>query len=67
MSSRKKYMNEQTDESERSPWDFILFGVTFLGFVTGAAGIVIDSVCGCLTGLFLMAVGLIYFTLRPSD
>ena len=60
-------MNEQTDESQRGRWDFILFGVTFLGFVLGAAGIVTNAICGSLTGVCLMGVGLIYFTLRRSD
>lgn len=60
-------MNEQLDQTERSRWDFIHFGVMFLGFVLGAAGIVINSVAWSLVGLFLMLVGVLYFSLKPSE
>ena len=60
-------MNEQTDLSHRGPWDFVFFGVMFLGFVLGAAGIVVDSVGGCIAGLVLMGLGVIYFTFRRAD
>jgi hypothetical protein len=60
-------MNERTEESQRSRWDFIQFSVIFFGFVLAAGGIITDSIRGALAGLFLMAVGLTYFLLRDSD
>jgi len=39
----------------------------FLGFVLGAAGIVVNSVSGCIIGLVLMGLGAIYFSFRRAD
>lgn len=61
-------MNEQTDDQPRSQWDFIHFGAIFFGFILGAAGLITGSICGGLTGVFLMGWGLIYFLFNaPED
>ena len=59
-------MNEHLDEFKRSVGDLILFGVTFLGFVVGVGGIIIDSGCTALFGFFLMAVCFCCFLLKQE-
>jgi hypothetical protein len=59
-------MNRDTNELQRSPGEFILFAIIFLGFVLGAAGVVVSSVPAWLSGFFLMFLGLCYFMLKSS-
>jgi len=60
-------MDQSTEELNRRPADFVQFGVTFVGFVVGAAGMIVNSIPASLIGLALMAEGLLYFSLRRSD
>ncbi len=59
-------MNEHLDESKRGTGDLILFGVTFLGFVIGVGGIIINSGRTALFGFFLMALCLCCFLLKQE-
>ena len=52
---------------ERSAMDFVQFALVFGGFVTAAAGVVTSSVSASCTGLFLMVIGLSYFSLKKRD
>ena len=60
-------MDESTNELNRPRWDFIQFAVTFVGFLCGVTGMIINSIPTALTGLILMAIGLAYFLFRRSD
>jgi sulfite exporter TauE/SafE len=60
-------MNENTEELKRTPCDYIHFGIIFAGFGLATVGVVINSIAGSLAGLFLLAVGLLYFLFRRSD
>ena len=59
-------MNEHIDESKRSAGDLILFGVTFLGFVVSAVGIVVNSGRIALLGAALMAFCVFCFWLKQE-
>jgi hypothetical protein len=57
-------MKRNADELPRSTGDFILFGLTVAGFVLATAGVITTSLPACLTGLFLLAVGVGSFMLK---
>ena len=59
-------MNRQLQDSERGPWDFIMFGLTFCGFVFTLAGVIIASPGVTVTGLLAMGMGLLYFGLQEG-
>jgi hypothetical protein len=57
-------MNSKFQDSERGPWDFIMFGVTFYGFVLTLGGLIAASAGVAVTGLMALALGLLYFGLQ---
>jgi|SRR6266516_1834830 len=57
-------MNSKLQDSERGPWDFIMFGLTFCGFVLSLAGVLAASAGVAVTGLMAMGLGLLYFGLQ---
>ena len=57
-------MNDQIDEQQRSRWEFICFGLIFVGFVLAAGGMTVGSIPGALIGVALMGIGLLYFLIR---
>jgi len=57
-------MNRNLQDSERGPWDFIMFGVTFYGFVFTLGGVIAASAGVALTGLIAMGVGLLFFAIQ---
>lgn len=57
-------MNKNIQESERGPWDFIMFGITFFGFVFALGGVIIASAGVAITGLAAMALGFFYYSVQ---
>ncbi|HXT40033.1 MAG TPA: hypothetical protein VN887_08420 [Candidatus Angelobacter sp.] len=57
-------MNKNIQESERGPWDFIMFGITFFGFVFALGGVIIASAGVAITGLAAMVLGLFYYCVQ---
>ena len=48
-------MDDYSDATERGPVDFFLFGLGFLGFILGAAGLIVSSpVCASLGAVILV-------------
>ncbi len=64
MASGRYEMNRKLQDSERGPWDFILFVLTFYGFVVTVAGVIVASAGVALTGLMAMSVGLLFFGIQ---
>ena len=60
-------ITQTTEQPPRSRWDYIFFGLIFLGFVMAAGGMVINSIPGALIGVALMGVGLLYFLFSSGD
>jgi len=57
-------MRANLQNSERGPWDFIMFGLIFYGFVLSLTGVIVASAGVALTGLMALATGLIFFALQ---
>ena len=57
-------MNKNLQDSERGPWDFIMFGLTFYGFVLALGGVLAGSAGVAITGLMAMGLGLFFFCLQ---
>ena len=57
-------MNRNLQDAERGPWDFIMFGLTFYGFVFTLGGVIVASTGVAVTGLMAMCLGLLYFGLQ---
>jgi hypothetical protein len=54
-------MNSNLRDPERGPWDFIMFGMIFFGFVFALGGVIVASAGVAVTGLLAMALGLFFF------
>jgi hypothetical protein len=57
-------MSRKLPDAERSPWDFILYAMTFFGLVLALGGVIIASAPVAVTGLIAIGVGLLYFGLQ---
>ena len=57
-------MKSKLQDSERGPWDFIMFGLTFYGFVFTLGGVIAASAGVAVTGLMAMGMGLLFFGLQ---
>ena len=57
-------MNTNLRDSERGPWDFIMFGLVFFGFIFASGGVIAASVRVAVIGLLAMLLGLAYFGLQ---
>lgn len=51
-------------DQERTPWDFLLFGVVFGGLLLGAAGIVLATPWVAMAGCVSVLLSLICFFLK---
>ena len=60
-------MDSNLNRADRSPTDYFLFALAFLGFGTAAAGIVLTSPFMALSGLGLLLLALVCFTLANRD
>jgi hypothetical protein len=59
-----QFMNRGTEELQRTPVDFILFAIIFIGFLVGAAGLVATIVPVAVSGALLMLLGFFSFILK---
>ena len=57
-------MNTNLRDSERGPWDFIMFGLTFFGFIFALGGVIAASPGVAVIGLLAMLLGLSFFGLQ---
>ena len=57
-------MNRNCQNGERGPWDFIMFGLTFYGFIFTLGGVIAASAGVAVTGLTTMCLGLLFFGLQ---
>jgi hypothetical protein len=55
------FMDENSSVSNRSAVDVAHFALGAIGFFVGAGGVVINSVCLSLTGVFFVLWSLLYF------
>ncbi len=58
------HMEKSFDSTDRGPGDFVLFGLGFLGFVVGVAGVAVASPGSAVAGLVLLLVSVTSFQLR---
>jgi hypothetical protein len=56
-------MNKDLNGLQRSPGEFVLFGMVFVGLVLGGAGVILTSIPAAVTGLGLVLLGMSYFLL----
>jgi len=54
-------MNRNLQNSERGPGDFIMFGISFYGFILALGGVIVASTGVAVVGLAGMALGLFYY------
>jgi hypothetical protein len=55
------------ESTTRGPKDFFHFGITFLGIIFLAAGVVIVSTRTVILGLALIALGMAFFLVHSRD
>ncbi|MEW6156118.1 MAG: hypothetical protein AB1813_01725 [Verrucomicrobiota bacterium] len=60
-------MNRDNEVSGRTLGDFILFGVTVLGFFWALSGTVVASLPAAVFGVILTLAGLTLFLLKRED
>jgi hypothetical protein len=60
-------MQDAFDSSDRSPIELILFALGFIGFVIGAAGVVVGSPATGLFGGLLLLFAVSSFLMRSED
>ena len=57
-------MNRNPQDIERGPWDFIMFGLAFYGFLVTLVGVISACAGFAITGLMAMCLGLLFFGLQ---
>ncbi len=57
-------MNRNPQDIERGPWDFIMFGLAFYGFLVTLVGVISACAGVAITGLMAMCLGLLFFGLQ---
>jgi hypothetical protein len=57
-------MNRNLQNSGRGPWDFIMFGITFYGFIFTLGGVIVASTGVAVVGLAGMALGFFYYSVQ---
>jgi hypothetical protein len=55
------------ESTTRGPKDFLNFGMTFLGIIFVAGGVVTVSVRAVILGLVLIALGMAFFLVHSYD
>jgi hypothetical protein len=59
-------MDTHYDSTDRTPSDYFLFALAFLGFMIGVGGVVVASAPAAFTGFILMLLSILSYALRPS-
>jgi hypothetical protein len=54
------------DKVQRSPSDFILFAINFVGFVAALAGLITSTVPICILGVLMLLFGLGGFMVKSA-
>lgn len=54
-------MQSMVESTSRGPKDYFHFGVTFLGIILTAGGVITTSIAASVCGLVLIALGMAYF------
>ncbi|HYT60549.1 MAG TPA: hypothetical protein VEL06_10275 [Haliangiales bacterium] len=57
-------MNRNFQRSERGPWDFIMFGLAFFGFLFALGGVIAASAAVAVSGLLAMGLAFLFFGLQ---
>ncbi len=57
-------MNRNFQRSERGPWDFIMFGLAFFGFLFALGGVIAASAAVAVSGLLAMCLAILFFGLQ---
>jgi hypothetical protein len=57
-------MNTNLRDSERGPWDFIMFGLIFFGLIFALGGVIAASASIAVIGSLAMLMGLSFFGLQ---
>ena len=60
-------MQPYTDSTDRGPADFMLFAAGFIGFILGAAGVVLTSPVLAIFGALLMLFSFFSLGCRADD
>jgi hypothetical protein len=60
-------MTAVVESTSRGPKDYFHFGVTFLGIIFVAGGVVTVSVRALILGLLLIALGMAFFLVHSWD
>jgi hypothetical protein len=55
-----------SDSTDRTPTDYVLFALAFIGFVIGLSGVVLTSAWAALSGLLILTLCILAFRLRPA-
>ncbi len=58
-------MDSRFESTDRQTTDFVLFGLTFLGFLIGATGLILGCAGCAVAGAALMVLCIAAFGLRP--
>jgi hypothetical protein len=54
------------ESTDRGPADYVAFGITFLGTILAAAGVVTTTAGVAIFGLILMLLGSVYLALTET-
>jgi hypothetical protein len=62
-------MNDNSYPAERSPGEFMVFGLGFIGFIVAATGIIVGLVSVALAGALLLVASVAFFSVccSPDD
>ncbi len=59
-------MSDYSDAADRTPADFFLFALGFLGFMVSATGVIIASVSAAVAGAILLLLVILAFYSRSA-
>ena len=60
-------MNDFSDSTDRKPVEFVLFALAFVGFILGAAGMVLTSLPVALIGTVILLLAVSCFRSPPES
>jgi hypothetical protein len=60
-------MNDNSHPAERSPVEFFMFGLGFVGFIIATTGIILGFVPGAVTGALILVAAVAFFNLCGSQ
>jgi hypothetical protein len=62
------FMSIDSDSTDRRPGDYVVFTLTFLGFMIAVAGVIVSSPAAAVAGLFLLLLSILGFgVMQPSE